>query len=119
MLWGFDRRLHKARFAAIDEAASIQAKEPPPISLLLGVNFLKQFYVVRPTPTRRELGNVLVVAPTRGGKGLLATTQLFTWGGSVIVNDLKGDLFTSTAGYRATLGPVIIINPISGIGTIP
>ena len=59
---------------------------------------------------------MLVVAPTRGGKGLLATTQLFTWGGSVIVNDLKGDLFTYTAGYRATLGDVYVINPIKGIG---
>jgi type IV secretion system protein VirD4 len=116
LLWGFDRRLHKARFAAIDERAHITAKEPPPISVLLGTNLLKQFYLVRPTPTRRELGNVLVVAPTRGGKGLLATTQLFTWGGSVIVNDLKGDLFQQTAGYRATLGEVIVINPIKGIG---
>jgi type IV secretion system protein VirD4 len=116
VLWGFDKRLHKARFAAIDGAASIKAKDPPPNSVLLGVNLLKQFYLVRPTPTRRELGNVLVVAPTRGGKGLLATTQLFTWGGSVIVNDLKGDLFQQTAGYRATLGDVIVINPIKGIG---
>jgi len=115
-MWGFDKRLHKARFAAFDEKGSLLASEPPPSSLLLGVNLLKQFYVVRPTPTRRELGNVLVVAPTRGGKGLLATTQLFTWGGSVIVNDLKGDLFNYTAGYRATVGPVIVINPIKGRG---
>jgi len=116
LMWGFDKRLHKARFAAFDEKGSLLASEPPPSSLLLGVNLLKQFYVVRPTPTRRELGNVLVVAPTRGGKGLLATTQLFTWGGSVIVNDLKGDLFNYTAGYRATVGPVIVINPIKGRG---
>ncbi len=116
MLWGFDRRLHTARFAAFDEKAGIKAKTPPPHSLLLGGDLFKQFYLVRPTPTRRELGNVLVVAPTRGGKGLLATTQLFTWRGSVIVNDLKGDLFTSTAGYRATLGKVYVIHPIKGIG---
>jgi type IV secretion system protein VirD4 len=58
---------------------------------------------------------VLVVAPTRGGKGLLATSQLLTWPHSVIVNDIKGDLFTQTAGYRATLGKVYVIDP-TGIG---
>src|SRR6266487_1301399 len=102
LMWGFDKRLHKSRFAAFDEKGAILASVPPPHSLLFGVNLLKQFYVVRPTQTRRELGNMLVVAPTRGG--------------SVIVNDLKGDLFKYTAGFRATLGDVYVINPIKGIG---
>ncbi len=115
LLWGFDRRLHRARFAAIDEAASITANDPPPVSLLLAVNRFKQFFLVRPTSTRRELGNMLVVAPTRGGKGLLAVSQLLTWGSSVIVNDIKGDLFQSTAGYRSTLGNVYVIDP-TGVG---
>jgi type IV secretion system protein VirD4 len=70
---------------------------------------------VRPTKARRELGNLLVVAPTRGGKGLLATSQLLTWPHSVIVNDIKGDLFTQTAGYRSILGKVFVIDP-TGIG---
>jgi type IV secretion system protein VirD4 len=63
------------------------------------------------TKARRELGNVLVVAPTRGGKGLLAESQLLTWQGSVIVNDIKGELFHDTAGYRKTLGEVFVIDP--------
>jgi len=33
----------------------------------------------------------------------------------VVVNDIKGDLFTQTAGYRATLGNVFVIDP-TGIG---
>src|SRR5207248_6810484 len=69
----------------------------------------------RPTKARRELGNMLIVAPTRGGKGLLAVSQLFTWKHSVIVNDLKGDLFSATAGYRSTLGDVFVIDP-TGVG---
>lgn len=111
MLWGFDKRLHRARFAAIDERASITANATEPLSLLLAVNRLKHFFLVRPTEIRRELGNMLVVAPTRGGKGLLAVSQLLTWGSSVIVNDIKGDLFHQTAGYRATLGKVYVIDP--------
>jgi type IV secretion system protein VirD4 len=70
---------------------------------------------VRETPKRRELGNLLVVAPTRGGKGLLATSQLLSWQHSVIVNDIKGELFSATAGYRASLGKVYVIDP-AGIG---
>src|SRR3712207_2319190 len=58
---------------------------------------------------------MLVTAPTRGGKGLLATAQLLTWPGSVVVNDIKGDLFDLTAGYRRTLGKVIVIDP-RGVG---
>jgi len=37
---------------------------------------------------------------------LLAVSQLLTWGGSCIVNDLKGDLYDQTAGYRKTIGAV-------------
>jgi type IV secretion system protein VirD4 len=70
---------------------------------------------VKPTKTRRELGNMLVTAPTRGGKGLLAVSQLLTWPSSVVVNDIKGELFELTAGYRSSLGPVFVIDP-RGIG---
>jgi type IV secretion system protein VirD4 len=58
---------------------------------------------------------MLIVGPTRSGKGLLATSQLLTWQHSVIVNDIKGDLFSQTAGYRATLGPVYVLDP-TGVG---
>jgi type IV secretion system protein VirD4 len=115
LIWGFDKRLHRARYARLDELSSITSRNPDPTSLLIGVNRWKQFLLVRPTKTRRELGNMLIVAPTRGGKGLLATSQLFTWQSSAVVNDLKGDLFTQTAGYRATLGNVFVIDP-TGVG---
>jgi len=115
IIWGFDKRLHRARFARLDELTGITSRTPDPTSLLIGVNRFKQFLLVRPTKTRRELGNMLIVAPTRAGKGLLATSQLFTWKHSVIVNDLKGDLFQQTAGYRSTLGKVYVIDP-TGVG---
>src|SRR5258708_15205076 len=115
IIWGFDRRLHRASFATLFELTSITSANPDPTSLLIGVNRLKQFLLVRPNKTRRELGNMLIVAPTRGGKGLLATSQLVSWKHSVVVNDLKGDLFQQTAGYRATLGKVYVIDP-TGVG---
>src|SRR5579864_2427847 len=115
IIWGFEKRLHRARFARLDELTSITSHTPAPTSLLIGVNRLKHFLLVRPTKTRRELGNMLIVAPTRGGKGLLAVSQLITWQHSVIVNDLKGDLFQQTAGYRSTLGKVFVIDH-EGVG---
>jgi type IV secretion system protein VirD4 len=56
-------------------------------------------------------GNVLVDALTRGGKGLLAISQLLTWPHSVVVLDIKGELYDATAAYRKTKGPVFVIDP--------
>src|SRR5438067_516359 len=98
--------LHKGRVAHPHEVADLSTDRLPSDSLLLGVDQFSRIVRVRATPGRRELGNILIEAPTGGGKGLLAVCQLVTWGGSAIVFDIKGDLYTQTAGYRATLGPV-------------
>jgi type IV secretion system protein VirD4 len=114
----FSRRykIHRARFARIDELAKLMAESlDRQASLILGISHLSRILRVRPVKTRRELGNLLVVAPTRGGKGLLATSQLLSWPHSVVVNDIKGELFAQTAGYRSTLGPVFVIDP-TGVG---
>jgi type IV secretory pathway TraG/TraD family ATPase VirD4 len=107
--------LHTARFARLHEIAPLLSPITDDLktSLLLGRSYLNQLACVRPTKTRRELGNLLVCAPTRGGKGLLAVSQLLTWQHSVVVNDIKGELFNQTAGYR--LGPVLMIDP-QGLG---
>ncbi len=109
-----DNRLHQARFARIDELGRLLSVTPPPDGLLLGTRN-GHFVSVRKTAERRELGNMLIVGPTRSGKGLLATSQLLSWKHSVIVNDIKGELFAQTAGYRATRGDVYVIDP-TGVG---
>ncbi len=110
-----NKQLYIARFARLDELKSITSSKHDGSGLLLGKGHFNQILRVCATPRRRELGNLLVVAPTRGGKGLLATSQLLTWRHSVIVNDIKGDLFTQTAGFRSTLGKVLVIDP-TGVG---
>jgi type IV secretion system protein VirD4 len=110
--------LHRARFAHIDEVWPLLSASLPLDGVLLGTRrFLlsKHLVTVRKTRQRPELGNLLIVAPTRSGKGLLAVSQLLTWHHSVIVNDIKGDLFTQTAGFRSLLGPVYVLDP-TGIG---
>src|SRR2546421_2142914 len=110
--------LHRARFARTHELWPLFASSFVPDSVLLGTRrFLlgKPLVTVRKTSQRPELGNLLIVAPTRSGKGLLAVSQLLTWHHSVIVNDIKGELFTQTAGFRSLLGPVYVLDP-TGVG---
>ncbi len=45
-------------------------------------------------------GHMLVVGPTRSGKGLHLTQTLLTWPGAVIVVDPKGEQYKRTAGER-------------------
>ena len=110
-------KLHAARFARLHELSQLLSPnlEALGTSLLLGITSFNHFACVRPTKTRSELGNLLICAPTRAGKGLLAVSQLLTFPGSVIVNDIKGDLHSQTAGYRQKLGKVFVIDP-QGIG---
>jgi hypothetical protein len=80
--------------------------------LLLGVSPFHHVYSVRSTPERRELGNILVDAPTRGGKGLLAIAQLLTWPHSSVILDIKGELYAATAAYLRQRGHKIrVVDP--------
>ena len=114
-LFPSDTHLHRARFANTSELSHLLTPAPPADGLLLGRASLRSFVTVQPKQMRCEIGNLLIVGPTRSGKGLLATSQLLSWHQSVIVNDIKGELFTATAGYRSTLGKVYVIDP-TGIG---
>src|SRR5438105_10386729 len=76
----FDKGLHKARFAGDYELRQLLFGRPLEDGLLIGrQRYLRNFVMVRPSKQRREIGNMLIVAPTRGGKGLLATSQLLSW----------------------------------------
>ena len=61
---------------------------------------------------RRELGNFLVCGPARSGKSLHLVTNLLTWLGSVVVLDIKGELYRLTAGGREQKGQdVYVLDP--------
>ena len=111
--------IHQARFAKHHELRGLLSKEATPDGVLLGMRrdflFFNRFVAVRPTQKRREIGNTLIVGPTRSGKGLLAVSQLLSWQHSVVVNDIKGELFAATGGYRSTLGHVYVLDP-TGVG---
>jgi type IV secretion system protein VirD4 len=105
-------QLYSDRFARTHEVDPLVSHNwQQEAGLLLGVSAFNHVLSVRATTTRRELGNVLVDALTRGGKGLLAISQLLTWPHSVVVLDIKGELYEATAGYRQTLGKVFVLDP--------
>ena len=65
-------QLYADRFAHPHELDSLVSPDwQQEAGLLLGLSNFNQVLSVRGTPKRRELGNVLVTALTRGGKGLL------------------------------------------------
>lgn len=56
----------------------------------------KQYYLRHSGPE-----HVLCYAPTRSGKGVgLVVPTLLSWGKSAVITDLKGELWTLTAGWR-------------------
>ena len=58
--------------------------------------------------------HIEVTAPSRSGKGVgIVVPTLLSWRGSVIVNDIKGENWTLTSGYRHRFGYVLAFNPTS------
>jgi type IV secretion system protein VirD4 len=60
---------------------------------------------------RSELGNMALFGMTRSGKSLHLMAQLATWGGSVVVLDIKGELYRKTAGHRSSLSTIYRLSP--------
>ncbi|NOU05200.1 MAG: type IV secretory system conjugative DNA transfer family protein, partial [Hyphomicrobiaceae bacterium] len=58
--------------------------------------------------------HVLVVAPTRSGKGVgLVVPTLLTWPHSAVIHDIKGENWRLTAGWRATQSTCLKFDPTS------
>src|SRR3954447_15767812 len=109
------RQLHHSRFAKKPEYADTLTSVLDGEHLLLGVGDYGHILRVKPTKTRKELGNTLIVGRTRCGKGLLANSQIPTWPQSLIVNDIKGDLYNKTAKYKSGNSKVRVFDP-TGFG---
>ena len=96
--------LHTARFARLHELTNCSIPADAITSrntaILLARSAYDRLLCAKPTRTQRELGHTLLVGKHRSGKGLNIETNLLTWPYSVIVNDIKGELWHRTAGFR-------------------
>lgn len=62
--------------------------------------------------TTTDLRPTLVTGGTRSGKGRgHVVPTLLSWGGSVLVHDPKGELWTVTAGWRSAFSHALFFNP--------
>lgn len=106
-LYGVQKMLEKTsrsqgRVAAADLQEKLAIKQGVPLTqidegqakLLLGLDYQK------------SEGHVIVVAPTRAGKGLHLTDTLRHYPGPALVLDPKGEQFQRTAALRGQLGPI-------------
>jgi type IV secretion system protein VirD4 len=96
--------LHTARFAHLHELTNSSLPRDTITSrntaILLARSDYDRLLCAKPTRTQRELGHTLLVGKHRSGKGLNIETNLLTWPFSTIVNDIKGELWHRTAGFR-------------------
>ena len=84
--------------------------------IMLGFAYRKPLALRTGLAGRKEIGHVLVVGPTRSGKGLHIGANLLNWRGSVVTIDIKGEFYNSTAGFRhQEFGQdIFVLNPSTG-----
>jgi type IV secretion system protein VirD4 len=69
-------------------------------SHILGNGYLNRHIKVYPSLNKREIGNVLDLGEGGLGKTNREKVEIANWEGSIIVNDIKGELYRQTAGIR-------------------
>jgi type IV secretory pathway TraG/TraD family ATPase VirD4 len=106
-----EKYLRNERFAHPHEVAHLSSEKPHDYGLILGVDHFGRYLQITPTENRPNLGNVLKVGPSQSGKSTDFKRQLCTWKGSVIANDIKGELSRDTADIRAQFSDVYFIDP--------
>lgn len=64
--------------------------------------------------------HIAAIAPTRSGKGVgLVVPTLLSWPHSLVVNDMKGELWNLTAAWRRqAVGPVLRFDPSADEGSV-
>ena len=100
--------MHTERFALPHERAKYSSPTPADYGLLLGIDEFSRYLQIN----RPRLGNLLVDAPTGGGKTTLFKHQLIAWKENAIINDIKGgELYNDTADFRRQFSDVYVYDP--------
>ncbi len=109
------KQLHTARWAHDYELQSLSHEKPK--GLLIGIDRFGRTLAVAATEEKPDLGNLAIFGSTGTGKTTRELRQLREWQkGSIIVNDIKGDLSHETAAIRRKYGKVFFFAPSEGAG---
>ena len=95
--------LHTARFAMLHELKPLLTHKGGP-SFLCGIGPYGRPIRAYPTPKKPKLGNLLDIGPSQCGKSYRQIGEILDWEGSIIVNDIKGELRNATGGWRELIG---------------
>lgn len=102
-----------AKFADADEIEKMGVTKNPDDGVVLGMTPDNKII------THTGVDHILTMAPTRTGKGInTVLPTLWTWQSSVIVNDIKGECWDLTSGYRRSVlkQNCIFFNPMDNTG---
>lgn len=107
---------HNARFANQRDTEQLTKNALNGEGILIGFAYKKPLAITAGIAGKRELGHAMWVGPSRSGKGLSISSNLYNWEDSALIVDIKGEIAEQTAGYRReVLGQrVFILNPSSG-----
>lgn len=108
------KHLHTARWAHDYELQSLSHETPK--GLLIGIDRFGRTLSVEATEEKPDLGNLAIFGSTGTGKTTRELRQLREWQGSLIVNDIKGDLSHETAAIRRKYSKVFFFAPSEGAG---
>lgn len=112
------RAMYTAHWATPEEIkdATVNLKQLKGDEVMLGYAYNKPLALRTGLAGRKEVGHVLVVGPSRTGKGLHASANLLNWRGSVVTIDIKGEFYNTTAGFRhQEFGQdIYVLNPSTG-----
>lgn len=112
------RAMYTAHWATPEEIrdATVNLNRLRGDEVMLGYAYNKPLALRAGLAGRKEVGHVLIVGPSRTGKGLHASANLLNWRGSVVTIDIKGEFYNATAGFRhQELGQdVYVLNPSTG-----
>jgi type IV secretion system protein VirD4 len=99
-----EKDIFKARYARLWELAEISLDKlhitKKITGILLAFGQFNQVLCIFPTKDQKELGNMIVIAKTRSGKGLHIATNLLRWPYPTITNDIKDEFWPLTAAWR-------------------
>lgn len=102
-----------ARFSSREEIEEMGITKNPEDGVVLGMTEDNKIM------TDNGVEHIINMAPTRTGKGInTVLPTLWTWKSSVIVNDIKGECWDLTSGYRRSIlkQKCIFFNPMDDTG---
>lgn len=102
-----------AKFASKEEVENMGITQNTDDGVVLGMTENNKLI------TDNGVEHILNMAPTRTGKGInTVLTTLWTWKSSIIVNDIKGECWDLTSGFRRSVlkQKCVFFNPVDETG---